>query len=98
MIQSGRSGGYSYGNNIGARFYEKLGTDICLISNPDVIIEEKDINRIIKAFLENDYSMLSGVQCDIKGVPCSPLSKINGYWDGLLDCFFLWRKLPKFCK
>ena len=95
LIQSGRNGGYSFGNNVGARFCKELGTDICMISNSDVIIEEEDINRIINVFCESDYSMLSGVQCDIRGVPCSPLSKINGYWDDFLDCFFLWRKLSK---
>lgn len=95
LVQSGRNGGYSFGNNVGAKICDELNMDICMISNPDVIIEEEDINQIINAFSRSDYAMLSGVQCDTSGVPCSPLSKICSYWDDLCDCSFLYRKLHK---
>lgn len=70
LVQSGRNGGYSFGNNVGAKICDELNMDICMISNPDVIIEEEDINQIINAFSRSDYAMLSGVQCDTSTVFC----------------------------
>lgn len=45
VVKSNRNGGYGYGNNYGIEFIKKnYGNDcIIAISNPDVIINEKDI-------------------------------------------------------
>lgn len=90
------NGGYSYGNNIGAKICAQNNIDIMFICNPDVEIEKKDINIIINAFNKYDYSLLSGVEYDINGNISKPeIWHLMDYKDDILDCFFLGRRYSK---
>lgn len=94
VVLSNKNGGYSYGNNIGAKVCKKQNIDILFIANPDVDIEEADIFKIMEAFKNSDFSILSGIEYDINGHVSKPvLWKLMTYTDDLLDCFFLGRKL-----
>lgn len=49
VISSGKNGGYSYGNNIGLKYLEKIGNyEYVAISNPDVYVDEETIKESIE--------------------------------------------------
>ncbi len=91
--ETGKNGGYSFGNNYGAKVCKELGVDIMFISNPDIHIKEKDINLILESFKESEYSLLTGLQYEIDGSLGQPPIQIRyTYNDDLIDCFILGRK------
>lgn len=55
ILQSSKNGGYSYGNNFGVRYLEKIGEsyDAIIISNADIEIEKSAIARCLEV-LEKD--------------------------------------------
>ncbi len=90
VIDSGKNGGYSYGNNLGTRVCTDLGVDIVFISNPDVNVEEVDVEKILDGFEQSDYAMLSGIQYEIDGRVGKPeIWRKRNYIDDLADCFFI---------
>lgn len=96
VYQTDRNGGYSYGNNYGARICGKEKCDILLISNPDVDIDEKDVLKILNAFQDKKYALLSGVEYDYKKhISKDPIWNFPSYKDDLLYCYILGRKIPK---
>ncbi len=96
VVQSGKNGGYSYGNNYGAKVCEKMGMEILFFSNPDVRVEEIQIQKILEQFVKTDYSVLSGVEYGQNGRISQPsLWKRMDYWADCLDCFFLGRKFGR---
>lgn len=96
VAHSGKNGGYSFGNNYGAAICRKLGIEILFISNPDVAVEEEDIEKILVQFEDDAYSMLSGVEyCTEREMSRPPLWRQNRYMDDLTECFFLGRKLRR---
>lgn len=93
VIKSDKNGGYSYGNNYGARYSEKYNPDILFISNPDVDIEESEVKKILKAFNDTEYSILSAIEYDINNnMSNPPIWKIMKYSDDLRDCSFILKK------
>lgn len=96
VVKSEKNGGYAYGNNYGAKYCKSIGIDILFISNPDVDVDEEDIDMITTAFKDTDYAVLSGVEYDIqKQISQQPVWKQMSYKDDLMDCFFIGRKLCK---
>ena len=96
VVQSERNGGYSYGNNWGARYSERFNTDLLFISNADVYVSEENINRIISAFEYSDYAVLSGIEYDINNVITKPpIWRMNSYVDDFADCFYLGRMINR---
>lgn len=96
VIKSDKNGGYSYGNNYGARYSEKYNPDILFISNPDVDIEESEIEKILKKFKDTNYSILSAVEYDINNkISYPPMWQLMNYRDDLCDCFFTLKKIKK---
>ncbi len=96
LLRSDRNGGYSYGNNLGARFCAKENMDILFFSNPDVEVKEDDINKIIAGFKASDYSVLSGIEYNSEGIiSLPPIWTLMKYKDDLLDCFYIGRKYLK---
>lgn len=97
VVCSDKNGGYSYGNNIGAKVADGLGMDIVFVSNPDVDVEEEAIIKIVQAMVEHsEYAILSGVEYNIKGEVDLPVVwHAYSYWDDLLDCLVLTRKLQR---
>ena len=78
VIQSGHNGGYSFGNNTGARFLiEHFHPDIIGIANPDVKFDGSFVRRIKEVFAENpDYAVLTGLQRDGNGN-----TGIHAFWE-----------------
>lgn len=93
MVRSGKNGGYSYGNNCGAKICKDMGMEIAFFANPDVLVKEEDIQKILDQFMKTDYPILSCVEYIRPGEMAQPpLSRRRDYWDDLIDCFFLGRK------
>lgn len=68
VIRSSHNGGYGSGNNFGIRYlWGKYHTQHILLSNPDVIVDEKTICEM-ERFLKNnpDYAIAAPVMCDPK--------------------------------
>ena len=63
VIQSGRNGGYSFGNNFGARYLiENYHPDIIGIANPDTEFDGAFVGKIKQMFeAYPDYAMLTGL-------------------------------------
>ena len=63
LLQSGRDGGYSFGNNVGARYLiEHYNPDIIGIANPDTAFDGAHVGRIKQLFEEYpDYAVLAGI-------------------------------------
>ena len=55
VVCSDKNKGYAYGNNYGVKYLEKKYKDIdyIIISNPDIIVDEKDIEKLKKDLDEN---------------------------------------------
>ena len=64
VLQSGKNGGYGFGNNVGIKYCnEILGCDYCLISNPDVVFSNKFVRVLISFMDKNDKcGLVSGIQ------------------------------------
>ncbi len=56
VIQSEKNGGYSYGNNFGVRYLEKMGEmyDFIIISNADIEIEESAIQQCLEVLQKDE--------------------------------------------
>ena len=78
LIQSGRDGGYSFGNNFGVRYLiENFHPDIIGIANPDTIWDGSLVGRIKQVFEDNpDYAVLSGFQLQPSGE-----NGIHPFWE-----------------
>ena len=91
VIQSGLNGGYSFGNNTGARFLiEHFHPDIIGIANPDTIFDGSFVHRIKEVFAANpDYAVLTGIQTNAAGK-----TGIHAFWEnfgtpGVICCSIL---------
>ena len=57
LIKAERNGGYGAGNNVGLRYSsEILSADYSIIANPDVLFDEKCIEKFLQTF-QNDSSV-----------------------------------------
>lgn len=63
VIQSGRNGGYSFGNNVGTRYLiDNFKPDIIGIANPDTEFDGAFVAKMKQIFEDYpDYSMLTGL-------------------------------------
>lgn len=60
LIRNEFNAGYAKGNNIGLRYLVDIsGCSICIVSNPDVIIDEDDLVKVISYFDCTDYALLT---------------------------------------
>ena len=69
VIQSGKNGGYSFGNNFGARYLiDNFHPDIIGIANPDTIFDGAFVGKIKAMFTQHpDYAELTGLQVKPSG-------------------------------
>lgn len=97
VVESGKNGGYSYGNNYGAKILLNHKCDYLVISNPDVDVEERSVIEILNAFGGNaDFGVLSGIEYDTEDNVSEPaIWKNNRYIDDLKDCFYFGRKIKE---
>lgn len=96
VISSGKNGGYSYGNNFGARYLiDQYAAEVIFIANPDVLFDESLIEGIIQCFKANPgYGVLTGVMMRPDGnVDPAPYRKLYSYAHDLGDCFLTVRRL-----
>ena len=64
VIYSDRNGGYAAGNNVGLKYIETNFPNVkyVIISNPDIMVHEKDIDNIIKYMnKENNAFAMTGI-------------------------------------
>lgn len=83
-INSERNGGYGFGNNVGIR---NTNSDIIVVMNPDVRIENNIFGSIIKCFTDSTVGMI-GVSF-IDGTPSFYLKRGYSFVDALLYKFVL---------
>lgn len=69
VIQSGKNGGYSYGNNVGIKYLvANFGVDIIGIANPDVVFDNEFVRRVKILFDEYpDYAVITGLMTNSEG-------------------------------
>ena len=92
IYETGRNGGYSSGNNVGAKVLFEEGVEIIFFSNPDVDVNEDSILRIINAFRSEKYSVISCVEYDSNDKVVKPAFwNLPSYFDDLRDCFLIGR-------
>ena len=89
VIKSERNGGYSYGNNFGAKYLIKnFKVDLLGISNPDVIFENDFVSEIKQLFVLNpDYAVISG-KMELPNPPKT--NKVKRIRSNLREKFFKW--------
>ena len=69
VIQSGRNGGYAFGNNVGIKYLaDNIGVDIVGIANPDVMFGNELVAEMKRLFREYpDYAAITGKLVDEEG-------------------------------
>ena len=55
IIDSGKNGGFAFGNNIGISLALKKGADYVLLLNNDTLVTPQFLNRLLKCFLYEKY-------------------------------------------
>ena len=95
VVSSGKNGGYSFGNNFGAKKLISEGCSCIIIANPDVLFEEKLVIAIKDTFEKHpEYGVLSGVMTLPDGsIDKAPYRRFFSYWHDIGDCFMLVRRL-----
>lgn len=68
VIETGRNGGYGFGNNAGVRAAAEHGCGLSLIANPDVVVEEDTVKALKEAVLAEENVMAAGAVME----ECSP--------------------------
>ena len=99
VLETEKNGGYSYGNNVGAKFLIDNGFEYVCIMNPDVDIEEKDLKIIIENFetdINSEYSILTGIEYNSqKNISDPVIYNLNDYYDDLKECLYFYRRIKK---
>lgn len=100
LIRAKRNGGYSYGNNLGLRYLvEEKKVDIAIILNPDVLLDESAIKRVVEELEKDPHcGLVSPRMLDNNGLDTRMWLKLPNYYNSLLDCFFIGRQLNKYLR
>ncbi len=62
IIKTDDNKGYAYGNNYGIKYaINKHKVDYIIVSNPDIILEEKDIKELLKQLKFNNVSLIAPI-------------------------------------
>lgn len=59
IIKAEKNNGYGAGNNIGARYLASKGIDYIVISNPDIIFDEDDIQKLCSSFKNEKVAIVA---------------------------------------
>lgn len=96
VVDSGENKGYGAGNNFGIRFLHNLyQSEYILLSNPDVIVEEKVLVEL-ENFLKNnsDYAIAAPFMVSAKGVKqYNTAFRIPSKWEYILSIDLLLSKI-----
>ncbi|MCM1263708.1 MAG: glycosyltransferase family 2 protein [Butyrivibrio sp.] len=94
IIKCDRNGGYSYGNNYGAKYLvRQYQVDIIFISNPDVEFTERFVERISSVLVSGDVKAASGIMMNNNGQIDVHSLKANSYLHDLLSATLIMKKL-----
>lgn len=93
VIKTERNGGYAYGNNYGLKILEQ-NNDYAFIMNPDVIVENNELKKIITMMEKNKEFAILGAIRTSKGeiYDQSQYWKIPSFWDEFFSYIYLTRK------
>ncbi len=62
LVEASQNNGYAAGNNVGVKYaIEKLKVDNLIISNPDIIVREKDIKTLIEDLEDTNISVIAPI-------------------------------------
>lgn len=88
VICSEKNGGYSYGNNYGAKYaIEHFKPDYIAIANPDIVVEEQAVIELLGTFhVNNRVAMCSPVMKSINGSFRIYSQSLPTWWDDLKAC------------
>lgn len=98
VIRSDKNGGYAYGNNFGIKYaIKKYNPQNLIISNPDIIIDEKVIINLINIInKENNIGIVTAIMCDKDGKDSSGIAwKLPKYKDDLFMTSSIISKIKK---
>lgn len=94
VIKTEKNGGYSYGNNFGAYWLiDNYHIEILFIANPDVRFSKNYIIKISDTLSKNRFQLVTGIATDMYGCSEKKKSRLNTYYDDLLDCTVLVKRL-----
>ena len=94
VIQAEKNNGYGAGNNIGVKYLVKNNIDYIIISNPDIIFEEKDIINLCTSFEDSNIAIVAPVINE--NGKLNRGWKLKGpVWDSLTNINFLGRYFKK---
>lgn len=93
VVRTEKNGGYAYGNNYGLKLLEK-NNDYAFIINPDVIIENKELEKIIMMMENNkEFAILGAIRTSKDNIyNQSQYWKIPTFWDEFFSYIYLTRK------
>jgi Predicted glycosyltransferases len=100
IVKATTNGGYSYGNNIGAKLLvEKYNVDVVFIANPDVEFRPDLIDDCIYTLHHNHkIAVVSAIMKGISGKPMRMWLKLPSFLNSCLDCSFIGRQINKFIR
>ena len=89
VIISERNGGYSYGNNFGARFaIDNYHPEFIAIANPDIVVDESTMIQLLQTFRKNDQIAM-----------CAPVMKsLDGSYRVYSQTLPSWKDDLKACR
>lgn len=94
IIQSDKNGGFSYGNNFGAKYaINTYHPDYLLFANTDTIFTEDDVSACLNTLKQNEsLGLVSLRMVDINGKEEASCWKHKTYLQMLFFCLWLYRK------
>jgi GT2 family glycosyltransferase len=96
VVDSGENKGYGAGNNFGIKYlYEHYQSEYILLSNPDVIVEEKVLVELENFLRQNgDYAIAAPFMLNAKGVKqYNTAFRIPSKWEYILSIGLLLTKI-----
>lgn len=98
VIKTNENKGYAYGNNFGIKYAEKkYNPKVIIISNPDIIIDEYDLERILLEIKsDKDLAISTGIICKEDGSISSNIGyKLPKYKDVIKSCSLIAYKISR---
>ena len=88
VICSEKNGGYSYGNNLGAKFaIDHFHPEYLVIANPDIFVDEQTVLALLETFERDDrVAMCSPVMKSLDGAFRAYSQTLPTWWDDLKAC------------
>ena len=96
VLESGKNGGYSYGNHVGCLYViEKYKADYITIANPDVMFDETTLDAIIKCIssVGNKVGIVSCMMRCLSEIDLPSAWKLPKYSDCILENLMILRKI-----